>query len=702
MISYIYLVSHPCSIESFRPNSDSSHLSRRDALCRIASLSLWAAPKHPHPSCDDVTFLFNEPDTRNKEGKGRAHHEGQAVLQMTSAVVDSLPVPSEKGLLSLWRESCQIASTTRRRTITTHLNEPCICSLDPATEVSLFSSGSGSSSSRSGNDRGRVSVTTGGLDKRSILKALQEQCPLDFLRKHKLNCSEDVAVKKRKRGEIEAAHHEWQCQMAQGGGNKAARADSMEPYVGTIPWVQCSSLVNTFKVLLRRAMQRTKGGRVRVLLLHEDYEEELGVFGFMNKGSEQSAPIDRVVCVLGAVRDMHVSEERALLEAAASLTITCVGANLGRTAEFTSKIAATFNCHSFKRLGVSLMTRAVGALTPVTSTEMGKLSPQRNSMNHAPQPTATDGDGESVPLSFHVVFWTGVPASDLEIAPKDMALAMRIALSSMVQVVVCTLWRSRLVSEESNGATSGQPATPPALIPELTLVFSCGTTLYMSQRQLAIRMGERHQAAPSEAQILQALAELIFERGPQEKEKVKPEQHTESRTDIASVLKTVLAKKKPRKRVYMLNVANIVSSAHALPGSRVPSIPSGGRVFDLASAAYAEACACGQDGGSSKSDCWGRGQEVIVLLRHQSSIAPEDEHVMHEALCDAAVAKGKGNKNPKKRHLSASLLGGHPIGPNAAVTICQHFAYHGRLIPAIRKGTKYFSRAEETLDSRLL
>ena len=57
------------------------------------------------------------------------------------------------------------------------------------------------------------------------------------------------------------------------------------------------------------------------------------VYNCYSKVDEQAVP---VICAMGAVRDARENEVRAMMEAAVALGMHCVGANLGRTADFTS------------------------------------------------------------------------------------------------------------------------------------------------------------------------------------------------------------------------------------------------------------------------------------------------------------------------------------------------------------------------------
>jgi len=710
MISYVYLCAHPCGPDSFRPNDAKSHLCRRDALCRIAAQSLYAAPELAHPACDDCIFLFND----GKEGS-----KSPAVIAMTSKLVGAVPVPTERTLLQVWRDAARAATKTgvRGKSISTNLTDACICSLEPHREAALLSNSSASSSSSSSSSSaGRKrpaptpsAGTTGGLDKRMLLKTLQQQCPLEFLRKHGLNCSEDVAMKKRKRAEVQAAHDEWKHGGGGSGEAAAATAAAAVQFTSAEPFVPGSELDDTFKVVLQRAVHRARGGRTVVLLLHEDFQHELAVFGGKAGLAEcaTEAGVDRVVCVLGAVRDMEGTEERALMRAAAALGIVCVGANLGRVAEFTSKIAAAFNTHGLAAAGQALSTsrlaRAVEALPPVVAGKMGKLAPQRKKTNDTAAAAATADTTGS--LHLHVCFWTNVAATDLQKALDDNASSSRLVVSAVVQVVVNTLWRSKLVGEVTSGDVEAGDTTAPThmLTPHLTLVFTCGSRIQVGQRALAVNMGERHQAAPSEAQILQALLELH-----------KAQAGTAGswgETGLVSVLQDNLPaglRSKQRKRLKVLDLAQLVLPTRGIKMAADAASGVGGArngTFDLAAAAYEEACTCSSSSSSSSNsnsnsnskceggEAGGGDRHVLVVCRRGGLLGTDDG-----AAVDALIGawsddndddkKKAGTSTSRRFYVRGSVCGALGVAPHTAVTICQHFAYHGRLLPALRKGTK--------------
>jgi len=97
--------------------------------------------------------------------------------------------------------------------------------------------------------------------------------------------------------------------------------------------------------------------------------------------SHRNAKSHPVICAMGAVRDASDEEVCALIEAALSLNMRCVGANLGRTAEFTSKIVTALVTHAREHR----LYTAISALPAITTIKRGgavssgvaKLAPQR-------------------------------------------------------------------------------------------------------------------------------------------------------------------------------------------------------------------------------------------------------------------------------------------------------------------------------------
>ncbi len=238
-----------------------------------------------------------------------------------------------------------------------------------------------------------VACASHAMDKREMLRAMQTTQDMDFLRKHGLTGSEALVLKKKNAGAIRAAYDAWR------NGTQTQQKDLSAPSLAGSAAVEGGQnkgienqldeersaddkLLRAMKTVLEKCMKSTanansatstahvsavscSGGGIHdgdssrsetvLLLLHEDYKAELPVFGDEEGGGcgnwtgggggDCSRPM-RLICVLGAVRDCSTTEEQALLRAASALGIKAVGANLGRTAEFTSKIITALNAHN--------------------------------------------------------------------------------------------------------------------------------------------------------------------------------------------------------------------------------------------------------------------------------------------------------------------------------------------------------------------
>ena len=175
---------------------------------------------------------------------------------------------------------------------------------------------------------------TDSLDKRYILRAMQKSCSLEFLRKHNLNGTEELILKKRNKASILLAYKDWMnvatdikidevnkhtdkqgvipsqnaSNLAESksksrdcGANIGKDSDQMKSISDMnnsteatndfsknikedVTQLRRQRLQDTFAVLYNRHCKgpRTKKPRITILLLHEDYPHELPVFGYNN------------------------------------------------------------------------------------------------------------------------------------------------------------------------------------------------------------------------------------------------------------------------------------------------------------------------------------------------------------------------------------------------------------------------------------
>jgi hypothetical protein len=193
------------------------------------------------------------------------------------------------------------------------------------------------------------------FDKRFILRTMQKQCSVEFLRNHNLAGSEELILKKKNKASILLAYTEWIGEKgtddgevvganADGSDNGSGGGDAMNQICidQSVSYsdnsdVSGKRLTDTFSVLY----SRSGCTRTTVLLLHEDYSNELPVFGkqqnttdtlnnpsnnssisttdkLLKKGNlgadvagrdgKGGSESHRIICVMGAVRDASDSE----------------------------------------------------------------------------------------------------------------------------------------------------------------------------------------------------------------------------------------------------------------------------------------------------------------------------------------------------------------------------------------------------------
>ena len=488
---------------------------------------------------------------------------------------------------------------------------------------------------------------------------------------------------------------------------------------------------------------------------------------------------------MGAVRDASDEEVCALIEAALSLNMRCVGANLGRTAEFTSKIVAALVSHAREYR----LHAAVSALPAITTVERGgvassgvtKLAPQRagawswdgasnklskehlhpssGKRKHSTMECATTSEGIKAPRReesneassaaavampestmqhhMHIVAWL-----HLDVSAVTDDLDQRESMLGLVQLIVTSLWRSRLASEaaheqhaQDGAGSSENKAQPsehstgavPKVVPILHLVFKDGRVATLTQARLAIAMANQHMAAPSEYQVLQTLLACLKDPAVLV---TLPAASKGVVGDASAVLTHVLPthlRKSGRKAVRVVELTDTAPVSHVavrttfggkaiFNKSTSQSIATGltsvqsnslvdgkdNSVISLAECGYTGKCGCG--GGSTvqqPSDV-----HLVVLLNRvlkTSSSAGDANHATEEKKNldsimsslyryvypdkELPVESTKVQKKMREMVYYGPLFSSDAkttlTSPSIVVTVLQHFAYHDRLYAAI-------------------
>lgn len=265
MLSYMFLSDHPCGEKSWSPSDDSTQWRcRRDALCRMAIMSLWQSAHSKHTATSDCTFVFSD---RNLD-------DGidPAVLITDSEIALTMKWPTERKLVTEWKNAVQFSTRNPSKALLKstlvhqhHMktSDYCKANFTPWLESSMRS-------------QAIATHAEGVIDKREMVNILQQKCTLDFLRQHRLNGPPDLVLKKRNKSEISAAYFEWQKS------SQHAAMISEDDNSGF------SKLKHTFIALLDRV-----GAGATVLLLHEDYPIELPVFGMIQDRNNMDSMLSK-------------------------------------------------------------------------------------------------------------------------------------------------------------------------------------------------------------------------------------------------------------------------------------------------------------------------------------------------------------------------------------------------------------------------
>ena len=341
--------------EVFRPNLESMWWGRRDALARCAAAALWTyrGPSVPSPTLS--IYLA---------GDG-------SVLRHVGALTTSVPVPTERRLVAAWRAASGggvvplgLACVRQRE------NEAGIStgkSSDSNSNIGTISSITSSIrvNSKAFGGTSAASSDLASFGKRQLLTHLQATLPLEALRRHHLNSSPTAILKKTSVPKLLAIHAAWvtECGQARNANVTAECApevhadDALSEHATPLSATSTSSygLAGGALANMLRGLPPTE---TVLLLLHEDFPNELyNPSATMNAAASaadgtpmvpsslklEGTGVKHVVCVLGAVRDMSSEEDADVLRCAKAHGVQIARANLGRTAEFTSKIILGIN-----------------------------------------------------------------------------------------------------------------------------------------------------------------------------------------------------------------------------------------------------------------------------------------------------------------------------------------------------------------------
>eukprot|EP00388_Colpodella_angusta_P002795 GDKJ01009810.1.p1 GENE.GDKJ01009810.1~~GDKJ01009810.1.p1 ORF type:complete len:622 (-),score=144.17 GDKJ01009810.1:53-1918(-) len=504
----------PTSYESFRPNLNNQWWSRRDALVRCTAQGLYAYER----GIKSVNFFFGE---------------DMSILCMNPKLKTHITTPCERDLISVWRTAAAGSKS---------------CPDGIYFMRDLWKSGSVLKTVSTGDLPSDAELEK--LDKRQLLEMIQKKASIDFLRENRLNASPAVVLKKTNAPALKELL------------KKCYGPSCLTPSVEeTSP--SATNLEFTFQAFLSHVRA------THVVTLHEDAQFELPLFHRNLPSSSDTKGV--IVCILGAVRDLKKEEELAILNAANSLKLPCLSVNLGRTAEFTSKIISVLAASSFTGRLADAVVHLL-AVSPKNNEEVfKKLAPVRgwtwngdkttfaSSHERCEEGQQSDLDeengvkrkwesqgealmpkrkmkkmlmkqseeeqkkSESTPPPLKVVLKLNdlnkeqliekLKSSTNHAASSTPSEESYLSVYPIVSLAVCALWRSKLGREGSKDTEK-----------ECSITFSFADEEFaiVTQSMLVHALASKHEAAPSEVQVLEGLIECLkAEREEKETKSVK-------------------------------------------------------------------------------------------------------------------------------------------------------------------------------------
>ena len=180
---------------------------------------------------------------------------------------------------------------------------------------------------------------------------------------------------------------------------------------------------------------------------------------------------------------MTSEESSALSTVCNCLQIQILGMRFGTTPEFTSKILSLLCFHHSNNVLAASINRM-----------RQKKSERPGSANDA----TNDSDA---PTHLHVIAQVPLSTADLRANDKSHDETQW----ALVRVVVCTLWRSRLISSEKDDSDRAHRNT-------LHLICADNQSLTLNEDDFVRRLASQHKAAPTEHQILQAITSILEEK----------------------------------------------------------------------------------------------------------------------------------------------------------------------------------------------
>lgn len=685
MYKLLVLADGPCSADSFRPMDDARQWwARRDALTRIMYAQSQGQRFSDGLSESFSYVMFHDGNPTSTEERG-VHV--MAVSNRQDASV------SEFDLISAMKKASKGSSLSSKFIVQPSVS----CKFLTIEEETVPVHRPRSSQKQLGK--------FDNLSKKEILAKLQSSCSMDFLRNHHLNASTEAILKKRNTQQLQDCWKEWDDSVANG--HESDGFDTASNKCDEIK--EQNRLIAAYGALFRDAieewrMQHVGKGDpiVTVLLLHEDYKYELPVFRTTHGSNpEDNTAAEIVLCVMGAVRDMTAMESMALAQAVRQQGASLVVANLGRTAEFTSKIVMALRAHALHNHTLLFAVRELRNRQSLADQAelLNKLASSRSNQStwngyetttavaavtnksSEPNPSAsTTIDTAMYPQCLVVAVSVPFTAESL-----SLSLENRQRWLPYVRFIVFTMWKSRVVSDSTDATVEKKDVQN-----ILHMTFACGLQLKINQACITEEVTTHHCPAPSEYQIMAMLQRLIAQAKPSLPPR-SPEsrQHHHEHTIIKGVLEevgTLYAEAVHRPEIYTVCLSNVPATHGAF-------------INGLSEAVYSSPCWCQRGNGAAVPDAEEESAAATdvprVLLVFVNMSPDTQSRSSLSAVFESTMETMSNIPRKLRKRILAGIMGPVNVFPSNdsqhgpltsdAFRICamQHWAYHGRLFPAL-------------------
>lgn len=684
---------------SYKPNRDETQWwQRRDALVRCTSAALFSSMFHHihNNNNDDVTKTTNTELILLFDGDGAQMH-----MQVVSSHSnddrndndnDMLFIPSEQNLIQLWKRASARPNT-----------EIVIGCLSCTCRTVIHDENKNKTGKRM-----RMSKNKSNCSKRELLSEIRYRlasnkfityeeslsCSYNanadndhnnnndmhmiFLRKWHLNASDDVVLRKVNREKLLLAWNDLITMTTWKKNCTLIKHEYEKPFERSLTEEEStfSRVLQSHVSFDKRLKQRSKRNNSNsepntlAIFLHETSKEELPCFGLqLHEVAENNYRPDQIFIFLGAVRDMTNNEYLALSAACDKLDIPLCGCNLGKTAEFTSKIIMTMISHqAVGRLGIAvalLWKRAAASnnlgVQAITSekdhaTSIIKGTPKSKARGHF--------RSESTKVVLHFVCLIPMSSQELSV---DLSKRSITYSWHMIRSCVCALWRSRLASSCSTDDNTDNDNFQN----ELSIIFDDGVCLFFEQKDLVKNLAEKHQAAPTEYQVLSTLC-------------TKRNEETMKRLKKLDWMSKLFPS-------YKVNDIVSFKIRKIFCANRIPRGDETSSVEDFIASFYAAPCFCAKHHrplGSSAYISFVFDVDTLPIIR-LSNMDARSSLVTKEKLKKARkkiirVAQEEGIATSTLCFGSKGVIFGVDVVASF-ITMMQHFHYHGVLLGTLSK-----------------